>query len=230
MKSWSVAWLMLYLIATSLALVLMTFRAWWRVFVIGLSLMWMWVIDVVTLFLMLASNMMSAIEGDSNDLIAILSSSWTQEVTLQFTCLLKSWKRKQLENVFIILWPGNSSGLIKSNEEKTLLKWLSMSTKWPLIRLYCLFVKKLSKRGCWWRGNLLHELIREQRIWLEGSEYTLSCNLPSIFCRWRLIGVRLAMASIPINGAVLKLPTIHEATLLCILFIIFIGYKRGALL
>ena len=66
--------------------------------------------------------MTSAVEEDSNDSIAILSSFWTQEVTLQFTCLLKGWKRKQLENVFIILWPGNSSGLIGSNKGKTSLK------------------------------------------------------------------------------------------------------------
>jgi len=67
-------------------------------------------------------------------------------------------------------------------------------------------------------------------MWLEGSECALSCNLPPIFYRWRLIGVRPAMASIPINGAILKLPTIHKAALLCILFIIFIGYEREALL
>ena len=74
MKSWLVAWLMLYLIAISSALVLMTFRVWWKVFMIGLSLMWMWAIDVATLFLMLASDMISTVEKDSNDLIAILLS------------------------------------------------------------------------------------------------------------------------------------------------------------
>ena len=41
MKSWLVAWLMLHLIATSSASVLVMFRAWWRVFVIDLSFMWM---------------------------------------------------------------------------------------------------------------------------------------------------------------------------------------------
>ena len=173
---------------------------------------------------------MSAVKRNSNDSIAILSSSWTWEVTLQFTYLLKGWKRKQLENVSIILWPGNSSRLIGSNEGKTSLKWLSMSTKWPLIRLHCLLVKKLSERECWWRGDSLHELMREQRMWLEESECALSCDLPPIFCRWRLIEVRLAMASIPIDGAILKPPTIHKATLLCILFIIFIRYEREALL
>jgi len=80
------------------------------------------------------------------------------------------------------------------------------------------------------KGDSLHKLMREQRMWLEGSECALSCDLPPIFCRWRLIGIRLAMASIPIDSAVLKLPTIHKATLLCILLIIFIGYERGALL
>ena len=125
-----------------------------------LFFMWIWAIDVVTLFLRLASNMISAVKRDSNNSIVILSSSWTWEVTLQFTCLLKGWKRKWLENVFIILWPGNSSGLIGSNEGKTLLKQLSISTKWPLIRPCCL-VKELSERVCWWRGNSLHELIRE---------------------------------------------------------------------
>ena len=163
-KSWLVAWLMPYLITTSLASVLMTFRAWWRVFVIGLFFMWIWAIDVAILFLMLASDMMSIIKGDSNDLIVILSSSWTQEVKLQFTCLLKSCKMKQLENVSIILWPGNSSGLIGSNKVKTSLKWLSIPTKWSLIRPCCLFVKELSERGCWWRRDSLHKLMREWRI------------------------------------------------------------------
>ena len=129
MKSWLVAWLMLHLIVTSSASVLVMFRVWWRVFVIGLSLMWMWAIDVVILFLTLVSDTISAVKGDSNDSIVILLSSWTWEVILRFTYLLKGWKRKQLENVSIILWPENSSGLIGSNEWKISLKWLSMSTK-----------------------------------------------------------------------------------------------------
>jgi len=72
--------------------------------------------------------------------------------------------------------------------------------------------------------------MREQRMWLEGSKCTLSYDLPPIFCRWKLMGVRLVMALIPIDGAVLKPPTIHKTALLCILFIIFIEHERGALL
>jgi len=67
-------------------------------------------------------------------------------------------------------------------------------------------------------------------MWLEGSEYALSCDLPPVFYRWRLIGVRPAMASIPINGAILKPPTIYKAALLCILFIIFIRYITNKIL
>ena len=43
--------------------------------------------------------------------------------------------------------PGVNSGLRRLNEEKTLLNQLSMSTKWPLIRLCWHPVKELSERG-----------------------------------------------------------------------------------
>ena len=48
------------------------------------------------------------------------------------------------------------------------------------------------------------------------------------FCRWNLIGIIPAIASIPSVGDVLKAPRIQIAALLCIFPNIFMWYERGA--
>ena len=69
-----VAWLIPHLMANNSASVLMIFRAWWRVLVIGLLCIWICTMKVATLFLMLASMMMRALDGELEDSRANLSS------------------------------------------------------------------------------------------------------------------------------------------------------------
>jgi len=67
-------------------------------------------------------------------------------------------------------------------------------------------------------------------MWLLGSLKDRICNLLAIFCRWNFIGIISVMASIPVEGKVLKAPRIQMVALLCILSRIFIWYDNGALL
>jgi len=117
-----VAWLMPHLIVKSSASVLVTFRVWWRVFVIGLSRMWICEIEVATLFLMLASVIMSAEEGESEDSRANLSSYWMWDLMFWLVHLLNRWKEKWLEQVSMILLSEKSSRLRRLKDEKTSLK------------------------------------------------------------------------------------------------------------
>jgi len=66
---------MLYLIAKSLASILVMLVAWWSVFMIGLSQTWMCAIDIATLFLMLVSVMTRVEDRLFEDSRVILSSS-----------------------------------------------------------------------------------------------------------------------------------------------------------
>jgi len=72
--------------------------------------------------------------------------------------------------------------------------------------------------------------ISSLRMWLVGSLKGQICDLLAIFWRWNLIGIILAMASIPSDGNVLKASKIQMAALLYILSRIFIWYNKGALL
>ena len=51
-----VAWLILHLIANNSTSVMIILIAWWSVFLIGLEQEWTWVMEVVTLFLILVSE------------------------------------------------------------------------------------------------------------------------------------------------------------------------------
>jgi len=77
-------WLMLHLMANNLASVLVTLTAWWIVFVKGLSTLWICTMEVATLFLMLVSEAIRATEGDEEDSIVNLSSSWAQNLIQNF--------------------------------------------------------------------------------------------------------------------------------------------------
>jgi len=124
--------------------------------------------------------------------------------------LLNKWKEKQLGKQSMILSSGENSGLRESNEGKTLLKQLSMSTKLPLMRPCWYLVKELSESGCRC-GDVLELLsISKWRIWLAEREYALSCDLPLSFCKFKWMGIRPAIASTPNDGDVLKAPTIYK--------------------
>ena len=64
--------------------------------------------------------------------------------------------------------------------------------------------------------------MRFLKIWLVGSLKGHICDLLASFWMWNLIGMILAMASMPSDRDVLKAPKIQMAALLCILFRIFI--------
>jgi len=64
--------------------------------------------------------------------------------------------------------------------------------------------------------------MRFLKMWLFGSLKGRICDLLASFWRWNLIGMIPAMASIPSDSNVLKAPKIQMATLLYILFRIFI--------
>jgi len=47
-------------------------------------------------------------------------------------------------------------------------------------------------------------------MWLARREYALSWDLPLSFCKYKWIGISLAIALTPNVGAVLKALTIHK--------------------
>ena len=133
--------------AKNSALVLVTLIAWWSILTISLLWTCIYAIEEATLFLTLAFITMSAVNGEFDNSIAILSSCWIWSLKKWSEFLLNKWKEKQLEKQSIILSPGLNLGLRGLKEEKTSLNQLSMSTKWPLIRLCWCSVNKLSTRG-----------------------------------------------------------------------------------
>ena len=89
--------------------------------------------DVVICFLMLASDITSAIVEYREDLMAILSSERIWALRLLLPCLGERWEEKWLEKMSIRQEPGENSLLKGSKEEKTSLNLLSMSMIGPLI-------------------------------------------------------------------------------------------------
>ena len=93
--------------------------------------------------------------------------------------LANRWKEKWLEKLSIILLPGRNSGLRGSNERKTSLNLLSMSTMYLLMRLHWHLVSELSNNEWWWGwegmlGTLEPLPINGLRMWLAGREWALN--------------------------------------------------------
>ena len=101
------AWLILYLIAKSLASVLMTKATWYRVLTNGLLAMCMCEMDLAMSFLILASVTIIAVKEEENDSRTMLSSYWRW--ILLFFSLLDILKENWSEKLSIILEPGESS-------------------------------------------------------------------------------------------------------------------------
>jgi len=78
------AWFILYLIANNSASVDMTLAAWWMVFAIIFGSKWIWAIDVVVLFLILASGIKTIVLVFYKESSKILSKlqRWTDLVSL----------------------------------------------------------------------------------------------------------------------------------------------------
>ena len=208
-----------HLMANNSASVLVTLTAWWIVFIKGLLTIWICVMEMATLFLMLASKAIKATEGDEEDSKVNLSSSWAQNL-LSFL-LSQTLKEKRSEKLSIILKPGENSELRGEKEEKHSWDLLAMSTKWPLTKEHCWLVSKSNTLGLKLEDKLRFESISKHKRWSWGSLYTRSWDLPPSFWRWSLMGIRPTMASTLYEGEVLKAPNIHIAAYLCILFKIF---------
>jgi len=124
-------WLILDLIAKSLASVLVTKTTWWIVLVRGQLNMCICEMDVVISFLILASMITIAVNEERDNSITMLLSCWRQ--ILSFSLLYKL-KEKQSEKLLMILRSRESLEWRGEKEGKTLLNLLSVSTKWPLMR------------------------------------------------------------------------------------------------
>ena len=98
---------MSHLMANNSASILVTLTAWWIVFMRGMLWMCMCVINVATLFLMLALVAMMAIEKDEEDSKIILLSNCAHD--LSFFSLLNTLKKIQSEKLSITLRPGENS-------------------------------------------------------------------------------------------------------------------------
>ena len=144
----------------------------------------------MTLFLMLASEMMRMVFG-FEELSRILSSeqrcAFMTSVSLQFTV----WKEKQLGKLSTKRNPGDSS-LLK--EGWTSFKWLLVSMIELLILRRCFSVRLPIERR--WGLAFL-------KWWLSKSELIACCLatprwcLPLTLSRWRWMGMKPAMASTP---------------------------------
>jgi len=119
---------MLHLMVKSSASVEVTLVVWWIVLMIGLLWTWIYAIEVATLYLILASEMTRVCEWFNEDIIVILLSLWEWSSRLLSLHLITEWKEKQLEKISIRCEPGENSEFNRSNEGKTLLNLLSMST------------------------------------------------------------------------------------------------------
>ena len=177
-----VAWLIPHLIAKSSAFVLITFVTWYSILIIGLLWIWIWEMDIATLFLTLASVITRAWVETSNNSIANLSSFWIQSFRL-FLHLLTGWKEKWLDKMLITLLPGNNSGWRGLKEEKTSLYRLSMLTTDPLINVCWYFVRPPRESECWWYDKSFLGSMSKWRIWFDGNKWAWSCDLPLSFLR-----------------------------------------------
>ena len=92
-------WFILYLMANNSASVLVTWTAWWIIFINSLLNICIWVIDVATLFLILTSETMMAMEGDDEFSRTISSSSCLYDLSLfSFLQMLKEICSEKIVN------------------------------------------------------------------------------------------------------------------------------------
>jgi len=144
--------------------------------------------------------------------------------------LFKGWNEKQLGNISISLFPSENSQLKEEKEEKFSLHLLFMSIREPLM-IECYLGISLSSNS-WWGSWLLEFL--ESRIklmmWFGGNKCAHRWNLLLSFCKWKWMGIRLAMASISNIGDIWNAPMIYITAFLCIFLSFLSGYANGTLL
>ena len=151
-----VAWLILYLIANSSASVDVMLIVWWRVFFKELLNKWTWVISMAILFLMLASETMTTVDGLDDGLSTILlrQLQWWDLLSSKLQSAL--WKEKWLEKELTNLFPGWNSLLRELNNGNIPLRQLLASTMKLLMAACCLdAICSKEKQCCGDRGENL---------------------------------------------------------------------------
>ena len=144
---------------------------------------------------------------------------------LSFFVWFVEWKEKQLGNILINLFPGENSVLKEIKKEKTPFSLLFMSIIELLVINYCFGVNFSSNR--WWK-LLVFECFDSNNnliMWFSGSDWVLSCSLPLSFYKYRWIGIRPVIASIPNEGEVWKAPNIYMVALCCIFLSVVITFS-----
>ena len=136
------AWLIPLLMVNSSTSVLVTNEVWWTVLVIGRFAMWICKIDVAILILMLASVITRAVWGKEELWRTILSSSWAQILSFDFSFLLTKLKEKWSEKLSIIWLPGENSELRGEKDGKIPWDLLYESMRWSLVKDFCQLVSE----------------------------------------------------------------------------------------
>ena len=197
-----VAWFIPYCkvkISTSVEVIL---TAWWIILMTGLLYVWTCAIEVVTLFLMLASKTTMVVYESDNDWRETLSRLCKWLLTLFLLFLSKEWKENLFGKMSISLFPSKNLWSKGEKEGMILLNLLSMSTIEPLIFRHCLCISPSNERQ--WVLALIEGLVSNNNlmIWFDGKECVLSWNLPFSFWIWRWMEISPAIASIPKVGVV----------------------------
>ena len=175
------AWLMPHQIAKSLASAMVILIVLCKVLMTGLLKEWMCKMEVVTWFLMLASDTTIVKEGLENVLNVTLSKF--------FICFLTfirwGWKENWSGKISTIRFPGLNPLLKKQKEEKILLCFLSISIRSDFNWILCLAMRQ-SMDALWHSCSCdPSELRILWIIWLDGREDCYNKNLSYSFLRWR---------------------------------------------
>ena len=175
----------------------------------GLLKKWIWKINIVTWFLILALDTTIVKVGLDKVLSTILSSFLICFLTLGEW----GWKEKQSGNKSVRWFPSLNSSLKKENEGKFSLCLLSTLMSGDFKQSLCLAMRWLMD-ALWqfFSCNLL-ELRMLLMIWLDGKDDYYSRNLPYSFLRYRCIRTSPEMASTTRVGDVQNVPEIQRATL-----------------
>ena len=178
-----VTWLIPHLVAKILALVNVTFIAWWTVLIIGLSWTWIYTIEVATWFLTLVLDTIIADFRSADAWRIMLLRLQMCIFILSLLCLFVEWKEKWLGKTSISLSPEENSLLNRSNNGKISLILLSIPTT-RLLMFKCCFEVSLFNNNWWVLYSFACLDSRSDfKIWLDSKECALSWDLPLSFQR-----------------------------------------------
>ena len=195
-------WFILQWMTKSSASAVVILIALCKVLTIGLVKKWMCKMEVVTWFLILASNTTMDKKG-SEDALSIISSKFSMCFS---TFEEQGWKEKQSGKMSTIQFPGLNSLLKKEKEGKNLLHLSSTLIMGDLSWLFCLAIRWLMDALWLLYSCNPSELRMLWMISLDGREDCHSKNLPYNFFRWRWMGTSPAMALMPKEGDIWNAP------------------------